>query len=336
MYPALFFRSREDSKVQCQLCPHYCILKTDQYGKCHVRVNRDGKLVTENFGVLSAVATDPLEKKPLYHFYPGRSILSIGSYGCNMSCDFCQNSEISQVCQGILANSPFRDPGDLVQKAELHRDNIGLAYTYNEPVIFYEFMLECARQVRERGMKNVMVTNGYINREPLEMLLPLMDALNVDLKAFSNRFYVRRTGSRLQPVLDTISRIVSNGTHLELTFLIIPGYNDNDQEWKEMISWISDHCGTDTILHVSRYFPRHRMNNPPTPLKTIERFVAMAREKIRYVYPGNTPQLESHTLCPGCGNMLVSRNLYQSEVSGIGSNGTCKKCGLKIKGVFVN
>ena len=334
MQPALFGTSKQKSKVLCQLCPHFCLLNPGQYGKCGVRVNQDGELFTENYGILSAVSTDPVEKKPLYHFHPGRSILSIGSYGCNMSCDFCQNCEISQVEQGVTARLPFRDPEDIVQKATLHRENIGLAYTYNEPVIYFEYMLECAKLVREQGMKNVMVTNGFINRKPLEAILPLMDAFNVDLKAFTNKFYVRRTGSRLQPVLEAIRMIARSGTHLELTFLMIPGYNDQPQEWKEMIDWIADHCGENAILHVSRYFPRHKLQSSPTPLETIRDFVQIAGRRIRYVYPGNIPQLQSHTYCPACGNLLISRNLYHAEVKGIGSDGSCDRCDMKINGVF--
>lgn len=334
MHQASHYKSTTDTSVQCLLCPHQCRLETDQYGKCKTRVNRNGTLITESYGVLSSISTDPVEKKPLYHFYPGRSVLSIGSFGCNLACDYCQNCEISQINPQILSHRPTRDPEDIVNKALLHRDNIGLAYTYNEPTVYFEYMLRCAELIRYHRRSNVMVTNGYINAAPLEAILPYMDAFNVDLKSFRNRFYQERSGATVKPVLDTITRIAKSESHLELTFLIIPGYNDTEDEWKELIHWITDHCGVDAVLHVSRYFPRYKLNAPPTPLRTVERFLDVARPAIRYVYPGNTPQLKSHTYCPGCGNILIERDLYRSTLRGMSEEGSCKECGFKIHGVF--
>lgn len=334
MQPASFYKSRENLSVQCLLCPHRCILVPDQYGKCNTRVNRNGELITESYGILSAISTDPVEKKPLYHFYPGRSILSIGSFGCNLSCDFCQNCEISQIDPHILSHHPFREPEDIVNKALLHQNNIGLAYTYNEPTIYYEYMFKCAVLIKEQQQHNVMVTNGYINGAPLDAILPYMDAFNVDLKSFRNDFYIKRSGATLRPVLNTISRIAKSECHLELTFLIIPDFNDSEKEWNDMINWITGNCGEDTILHVSRYFPRFKLNKPPTPLSTIQRFMDLANERIRYIYPGNTPQLENHTLCPGCGTILIERDLYHATVTGIGDEGQCHQCNLQINGVF--
>lgn len=334
MQPASFYKTRENRSVQCLLCPHLCILNPDQYGKCNTRVNRKGELITESYGILSAISTDPIEKKPLYHFFPGSSILSIGSFGCNLSCNFCQNCDISQIDPYILSRHPSRDPDEIVNKALLHRDNIGLAYTYNEPTIYYEYMLRCAALIKEQQQYNVMVTNGYINGAPLDAILQHMDAFNVDLKSFRNDFYHKQSGATLKPVLDTISKISKSDRHLELTFLIIPDLNDSMSEWADMINWISENCGADTILHVSRYFPRYKLNKPPTPLQTLQDFLELAREKIRYVYAGNTPQLESHTLCPGCGTMLIRRNLYHASVIGIGADGHCSQCHLEINGIF--
>ena len=334
MQLASYFKTREKRSVQCLLCPHHCILDIDQYGKCNTRVNRNGELITESYGILSAISTDPVEKKPLYHFYPGRSILSIGSFGCNLSCDFCQNCEISQIDPHILSHHPSREPEDIVNKALLHQDNIGLAYTYNEPTIYYEYMFRCAILIKEQQQNNVMVTNGYINGAPLEAILPYMDAFNVDLKSFRNDFYRKRSGATLRPVLDTISRIAKSKSHLELTFLIIPDFNDSESEWNDMINWITENCGEDTILHVSRYFPRFKLNKPPTPLSTIQRFMDLAKGRIRYIYPGNTPQLESHTLCPGCGTTLIERDLYHTTVKGIGDEGQCHQCKMQINGIF--
>jgi pyruvate formate lyase activating enzyme len=334
MYPALHSTSRDDGTVQCLLCPHSCILEDDQFGRCNTRVNRKGILHTESYGILSSISTDPVEKKPLYHFYPGRSILSIGSFGCNLSCDFCQNCEISQIDSYVFSHHPEREPQDIVHKARLHRDNIGLAYTYNEPTVYYEYMLQCAELISNAGLKNVMVTNGYINREPLEQLLPYMDAFNVDLKSFRDEFYKSRSGAKLNPVLDTISRIAGTDRHLELTFLIIPGSNDRKQEWIDMISWIAENCGKDTVLHVSRYFPRYKLRRPPTPIETIREFIEMAREEIRFVYPGNTPLLENNTYCPGCGQLLIERHLYHTRMTGLENNGHCSNCDHEIYGAF--
>jgi pyruvate formate lyase activating enzyme len=334
MVTASHFKVKADHAVQCLLCPHSCLLAPDQYGKCKTRVNRYGNLITESYGILSAISTDPIEKKPLYHFYPGRSILSIGSFGCNMTCDFCQNCEISQIDHRIFSHHPSRDPEDIVNKAVLHKNNIGLAYTYNEPTIYYEYMRSCAELIKAHNLSNVMVTNGFINKVPLDELLPYLDAINLDLKSFRNEFYRGRTGASLTPVLNSIERIVKSGKHLELTFLIIPSLNDKTSEWEDMIDWIFNRCGPHTVLHVSRYFPRYKLNIPPTPLSTIERFMDLSRKKLNYVYPGNTPQLESHTYCPGCGELLIQRFLYNATLTGIDEYGFCTNCQYKINGVF--
>jgi len=334
MQEALHYRKFDKQGVECLLCPHGCKLKPDHYGKCRTRINRHGKLFTESYGILSSISSDPIEKKPLYHFLPGRPILSIGSFGCNLTCDFCQNFEITQIDQRIFSHHPFRDPEDIVKMAILHRNNIGLAYTYNEPTVYFEYMVRCAELIKEHHFSNVMVTNGYINPQPLEELFPYMDAFNVDLKSFRNLFYQQRSGASLYPVLESIKSIAKSGRHLELTFLIIPDYNDDEKEWKEMIKWISDYCGRSAILHVSRYYPYYKMDKPPTPLSTIQSFIEMAREKIDYVYPGNTPQLDNHTYCPVCGNLLIERFLYDSRVSGIDPDGNCTECKQKIVGVF--
>lgn len=334
MQEASYYNKLDNHIVQCILCPHSCTLEKEQYGKCKTRVNKEGTLFTESYGILSSISSDPVEKKPLYHFHPGRSILSLGSFGCNLSCDYCQNCEITQINERVFSKHPSRDPEDMVNKARMHRNNIGLAYTYNEPTVYYEYMIACAEQIKVHELSNVMVTNGYINKAPLEGLFPYMDAFNVDLKSFRNLFYLQRSGATLTPVLETIAAIAKSGKHLELTFLIIPEFNDSDQEWNEMISWISDHCSPQTVLHVSRYFPYFKINKPPTPLSTIQRFLEMAREKLDYVYPGNTPQLESHTYCPSCGNKLIERFLYEAEVCGIGENGNCSQCNLKFHGII--
>jgi pyruvate formate lyase activating enzyme len=334
MQEAMFYKELEDLEVQCLLCPHKCIILPEEYGKCLTRVNRSGKLYSESFGILSAVSSDPIEKKPLYHFFPGRNILSIGGFGCNLSCDFCQNCHISQIDGKTLSRHSYREPHDITGKALLHKNNIGLAYTYNEPVVYFEYMLKCASQIKEQELNNVMVTNGYINAEPLESIIPYIDAFNVDLKSFRNNFYRRRSGASLEPVLDTIRRIANSEAHLELTFLIIPEHNDDEKEWKEMLKWISDNCGKEAILHVSRYFPYYKMDRPPTPLSTIRKFIELAADYLDFVYPGNTPQLDNNTVCPGCGALLIERYLYDTKVKNIGPHGNCALCGKAINGVF--
>ncbi len=334
MYPASFYTENKGLQVQCTLCPHRCLILPGEAGKCITRVNRAGKLYTRSYGVLSAIATDPVEKKPLYHFLPGSPILSIGSFGCNFMCDFCQNCNISQPDQEVFSQYPVRDPADIVAKAMLHKESIGLAYTYNEPTVYFEYMMECATRLRKFRLKNVMVTNGYINREPLETLLPIIDAFNIDLKSFTNDFYKNRASATLNPVLDTIARVADSESHLELTFLIIPGYNDKPSEWKEMIRWIEIHCGSDAILHVSKYFPRHKLKSFPTTTETMNRFIEAAKEKIRYVYPGNNPAIDNNTYCPGCSKLLIQREMYNITIHGLTPEGHCSHCNYKIAGLF--
>ena len=334
MHPASYYKSLEEQQVQCQLCPHRCILSPGQHGKCNTRVNSDGALFTKSYGILSSIASDPIEKKPLYHFLPGQPVLSIGSFGCNLKCDYCQNCTISQAGPQIFTHHPVRDPEDIVNKALLYKDNIGLAYTYNEPTIYFEYMIECAELIKENRMINVMVTNGYINKDPLEALLPYMDAFNIDLKSFRDDFYRRRTSASLGPVLDTITRVAGSERHLELTFLIIPGYNDSEPEWIDMIRWIADQCGPDTILHASKYFPRFKLRSSFTPTETIHRFLQVAREQLHYVYPGNLPQSDYHTRCPGCNSVVIERGFYHTGGSGLDAEGHCSTCDHKIPGVF--
>ncbi len=334
MHPASYYRNTLSRQVQCELCPHMCRLMPGENGRCNTRTNRGGRLYSMGYGAISGVSIDPVEKKPLYHFMPGSSILSIGSFGCNLSCDFCQNCEISQVDPEVFAQHPQRAPADMVQKAVLHRDSIGLAYTYNEPTVYYEYMMECAMQIHEQGLVNVMVSNGFIKQEPLKALLKYIDAFNIDLKSFRNDFYKQRSAATLRPVLDAISTVASSDKHLELTFLIIPDYNDTPAEWKEMITWIETNCGADTILHVSKYFPRYKLKSSPTPARTMESFMDAARERIHYVYPGNNPQLDTRTYCPSCGTLLIEREVYKTRITGLTAQGTCSKCKMQIKGVF--
>lgn len=273
-------------KTVCNICPHNCKLSEGQYGFCNGRICRDGRIICENYGKITAMALDPIEKKPLNQFYPGSKILSVGSYGCNMRCPFCQNCDISMY-HGSEIDYGNTSPKALVKKAyELKsRGNIGIAYTYNEPLIGYEFVKDCSILARERELKNVVVTNGFVCEEPLRELLPVIDAFNVDLKGFTKEFYNKLKGD-IDTVKNTIA-IIADHCHVEVTTLIIPGENDSEQEMEELSSWLGS-INSNIPLHISRFFPRWRMQDrEATPIDTIYRLVDIARNKLKHVYRGN-------------------------------------------------
>lgn len=271
--------------LKCDICFHHCELDEGRTGLCRARANRGGQIVPLNYGRLTSLALDPIEKKPLRRFHPGGLVLSLGSFGCNLRCPFCQNAEISMAG----AEFPARDysPEALVQLALAlrPRGNLGLAYTYNEPLVGYEFVRDCAAMVREAGMFNVLVTNGTIEEAPWRALLPLIDAVNIDLKGFTEAWY-RRLGGDLETVKRSIA-LAAEACHLEVTTLVVPGCNDGEDELRALSSWLAS-LSPDIPLHISRFFPRHRMNDlRPTPVDTVYRLAAVARERLRYVYTGN-------------------------------------------------
>jgi len=328
---ALYYTRLSGHRTECTLCPHNCIIQEDNRGICGVRINMGGTLFSESYGRPVAINSDPVEKKPLYHFYPGNQILSIGTLGCNLKCGFCQNHEISQSLSENQFPETERSLGEIIQLAEIKQKNIGLAYTYNEPIVFYEYMTDLAFEMHKKGKKNVMVSNGFINPEPLSELLNLIDAFNIDLKAFDNEFYKNYTKSNLEPVLNTIKTIYESGKHLELTFLVIPGLNDGPEIFEKMIEWIVNETDNKTVLHISRYFPRYRMNHPPTPLKTIEGLIHQAKMKLDFVYSGNTVEdFSSDTYCPVCKSLLLKRSGYYTENMGLDNHGNCLKCNEKV------
>lgn len=273
-------------KAECKVCPHRCRLSEGQFGFCQARICKDGKVVCENYGKVTSIALDHIEKKPLYHFYPGSKILSVGSYGCNLRCPFCQNCQISMAKEfeidfGIISCE------ELVKEAyELkERGNIGIAYTYNEPLIGYEFVRDCWLLAKKRGLKNVVVTNGYICEEPLRELLEVVDAFNIDLKGFTQEFYKKLQGD-LDTVKNTI-KIVARHSHVEVTTLIIPGENDSEEEIDQLSKWLAG-ISPDIPFHITRFFPRWKMKDkPPTPVKTVYRLVDVARKNLKYVHEGN-------------------------------------------------
>ncbi len=271
--------------ARCPLCFHHCDLEEGQTGLCRARANRGGRIVSLNYGKLTALALDPIEKKPLRRFHPGSMVLSVGSFGCNLRCPFCQNVEIA----GAGEELPTRtcSPERLVEEARrlVDRGNIGVAYTYNEPLVGYEYVRDCAALVHEAGLLNVLVTNGTIEEEPWLELLPLMDGVNIDLKGFTEHWY-RTLGGDLTSVKRSIS-LAASRCHVEVTTLIVPGENDTEEEIRALSGWLAS-VSPHIPLHISRFFPRHLMTHrPPTPVETVYRLADVARERLRYVYTGN-------------------------------------------------
>ena len=320
---ASYWRPGEDA-LRCELCPHRCRIARGKTGICGVRENRGGTLIAATYGKAAAVATDPIEKKPLFHFHPGSSILSIGSVGCNFRCEFCQNWHL------VRMKSPLEDVriGDLVETARRQR-SIGIAYTYNEPLIQFEFVLDCSKAFRAAGMKNVLVTNGFVSPGPLDELLPFVDAMNIDLKSMDPAFYREVCGGELSAVLDTV-RTASRRTHVELTTLLYTGRNDSEDQVRAVIDFVAA-TDPEIPLHFSRYFPQHRATAPPTPPARLEAAWRAAKARLPYVYVGNMrlPGTED-TFCPGCRAAVVRRAGFDSDTVGL-SGDSCVSCGKRLR-----
>jgi len=273
-------------RVMCEICPHYCKIEEGKLGLCRGRRNVEGRIVCDNYGKITGFALDPIEKKPLYYFYPGSKILSVGSYGCNLSCDFCQNSDISMAGSETIETSTISCE-ELVNKALYYKGNgnIGIAYTYNEPLISYEYIRDCSKLAKEKGLKNVIVTNGYICEEPLMKLLPSINAMNIDLKGFTEEYY-HKLGGDLESVKCTIE-LAASSVHVEVTTLIVPGENDSEEEMEALSTWLSK-IRPDIPLHISRFFPRWKMRDKEaTPVDLVYHLAEIARGHLIYVYEGN-------------------------------------------------
>jgi len=331
---ALHWQSLPNRAVRCDLCPNACMLPDGATGICRVRRNRAGVLYTQVFGAVCANHSDPIEKKPLFHFLPGSQALSIATPGCNIACKFCQNWRISQFPPDKV---PFAyiSPADLVRQAK-GQGAPTIAFTYSEPVVFYEYMLAVSREAKQKGIRAVMISNGYINAEPLRQLLPYLDAVKVDLKAFSEGFYRDVCRGRLQPVLDTLVRIKQAGKWLELVVLLIPGLNDGAAEIRRMSRFIAKELDPDVPVHFSRFHPDYKLSNiNATPLATLERAARIAAEEgLHYAYVGNVwRHKQESTYCPACGKCVIERLGYLVTATHLKA-GACAFCGRKIAGIF--
>lgn len=320
--------------VKCQLCPRGCVLQEGMRGNCLVRMNIGGKLHTLVYGNPCAVHIDPIEKKPVYHMLPGSTAFSIATAGCNLHCKYCQNWEISQVPPEETKNLDM--PPEKVVEYAIQGGCRSIAYTYSEPVVFYEYMLDTSKLARKKGIRNIMVTNGYINPEPFKELCKWIDAAHIDFKGFTEEYYQEVCGGSLQPVLNTIKIAKEEGVWIDLINLIVPTLNDDMAKIEEMCIWIRDNVGKDVPLHFSRFYPMYKLKNLPlTPQETLEeaRNVAM-KAGLNYVYIGNIPGHPGEsTYCPNCKRIVIGRIGYFIKENNL-SDGKCKFCGYKIPGIW--
>lgn len=326
----------DDGRVQCDLCPRECKLHEGQQGLCFVRANQDNEIVLTTYGRSSGFCIDPIEKKPLNHFLPGTPVFSFGTAGCNLACKFCQNWDISKSREmDTLADAASPE---MIAKVAAEYDCRSVAFTYNDPVIFHEYAIDVAKACREKDIKTVAVTAGYVSPEPRAEFYQWMDAANVDLKAFTERFYHKITGSHLEPVLDTLKYIKhETDCWLETTTLIIPGENDSEKELTEMCEWVVENLGPDMPMHFSAFHPDYKMMDvPATPSSTLTmaRDIAM-KAGVRYAYVGNVHNRDADsTWCHQCGELLIERDWYELGKWNLNAEGCCKHCGTKVAGVF--
>ena len=321
---AAYWNSREDGKTDCRLCPFHCLIKEGKLGICGVKKNIGGRLIATEYGHTTSFNYDPIEKKPLYHFYPGTSILSVGINGCNLDCSFCQNYQVSQK----EAFTQYLSPQELADGAG--RDgSIGVAYTYTEPLMWYEYIIDSAKLVKENGLKTVLVTNALLEEEPFDEILPYIDAMNIDVKSMDEDFYKKICKGKLAPVLRNVEA-AAKSCHVEITNLVIPTLNDSDHHFERLASFLAE-LNPEIPLHFSRYHPAYKMTIPPTPAATLIRAAEIAAKKLKYVFIGNINIAQwLNTYCPHCRALLVEREgFYTAQVAGV-ENGSCRKCGNKV------
>lgn len=328
---AKYWGEEKDKKVKCNLCPRKCVISPDDYGYCRARKNIDGELYSIAYAETTAANPDPIEKKPLYHFHPGTRVFSMSTAGCTFECKHCQNWRLSQSSPEEISTKRIT-PEDAIKRTK--RSNCsGIAYTYGEPVIWFEYALDTAKLAHKEGFYNVFVTNGYMNLEPWNEIKPYLDGLNVDVKAFNDEFYRDVCGvPSVEPVLETCEWAVKNGIHLEITNLIIPDENDGSENIRGLCKWISEDLDPSVPVHFSRFSPMYKMQDKPsTPVETLEKAFEIAKEEgLKHVYVGNVPgHRGNNTFCPNCDELLISRRGFSVTENNI-QNGKCPNCGAKI------
>lgn len=337
LHEARLWIPAEGGLVVCGLCAHRCEINPGHFGVCGVRENRGGRLFTRAYGEIAAAAVDPIEKKPFFHFFPGTSAFSIATAGCNFSCPFCQNWQISQMkpITRVMEGSRRLVPGDVVRLAR-ERGCLSLSYTYTEPTVFFEYALDTAILARASGLANTIVTNGYMTPEALKEIRPFLDAANVDLKAFRDETYKKLCRARLQPVLDTIALMRKLGVWVEVTTLVVPGLNDSDAELGDIARFLAS-TDRDIPWHISRFHPDYEYRDaPPTPLATLRRAAGIGREKgLRFVYTGNVSGESEPTVCPNCRTKLIRRAGFEVLENRL-VEGRCPRCGEALPGVYVH
>jgi pyruvate formate lyase activating enzyme len=332
-HPAWLYEVLPDRSVRCHLCATECRIPVGKRGVCHVRQNIDGMLYTLVYNRIISQHVDPIEKKPLYHFYPGSSAYSIATPGCNFHCPWCQNWDISQLTRDEVLFAGKKISAEEIVAAAQSRNCLSIAYTYTEPTVFFELAYDTARLAHASNLRNIYVTNGYMSNQMLSVFQKYLDAANVDLKAFRDETYRRHIGARLQPILDNMKRMKELGIWLEVTSLIIPGLNDDPSEMREMAAFISQELGPETPWHISRYFPAYQMaDRPPTPIRTLKLAFEIGREAgINHVYMGNVHH-GSYTTCANCGQVLIERFGYKVFVNRV-KDSHCPYCGAVVVGV---
>lgn len=331
---AMFYEKLDDNYVRCRLCPHQCLIPPGGRGFCRNRKNIDGKLYTLNYGRICSIAIEPVEKAPFYHFLPGHLRLAIACPGCNLRCKYCQNWQISQVKVEDIETRKVT-PKQIVQWA-LQAGVKSICFTYSEPTAYYEFMLDVCKLAKKHGLKTLMVSNGFINPEPLKLLLKYMDGVKIDLKFFDPTLYAEISSGELEPVLRSIKIVKESGKWLEIVNLVVPTINDDMKQIEKMCKWIVQNVGPDVPLHFTRFFPCYKLTNlPPTPVKTLEKAREIAKKVgLKYVYIGNVPGHPANsTYCPRCGRLLIKR-VHFTVVENKIKNGKCPYCGEPIAGVW--
>jgi pyruvate formate lyase activating enzyme len=331
---AKYYKRLEENQIECLICPRKCRVFEIERGTCGVKENRGGKYYTLVYGEVCALHIDPIEKKPFFHFLPGTTALSLSTAGCNFDCKYCQNWQISQKRPEQVQNIPA-PPVVLAKKAKKERCS-AIAYTYGEPVVFYEYMIDIAIQGRKYGVKNVMISNGYINPQPMRELCKYLDGVKIDLKGFTEEFYKKITTGTLKPVLKTLEILREEKIWFEIVYLVVPSLNDSKNELKALCSWIRKQLGSNVPVHFSRFYPTYKLKNlPPTPKKTLELACNIGYDcGLNYVYIGNMPGHKfENTICPKCKKYVIKRYGY-FIISNNVKNGKCKNCGNKIPGVW--